>query len=143
MPTPLPRRVFVDTQGWAEIFHGPAPHHTQAVDFLRQAQAGHWELLTSNFVLSELVPLLHSRNFRLPQPQILTLIGQIRALPNVTVAFIDTALDHEAWALLEANPQQPWSHVDATSMALMRQSGITEVLTADRHFAQAGFVILL
>lgn len=145
-PTSQPsgaRRVFVDTQGWAEIFHALALHHAQAVDFLLQAQANGWELVTSHLVLSELVPLLHSRNFRLPQQQILTIITGIRALPNVTEVFIDPALDRQAWNLLYANPQQPWSHVDATSMMVMRQAGIVEVLTADRHFAQAGFTILL
>ena len=90
MQTPPPRRVFVDTQGWAEIFHGLALHHVQAADFLRQAQAQAqaqaWELVTSNLILSELVPLLHSRNFRLPQPQILTIIAHIQAIPTLTVS---------------------------------------------------------
>jgi hypothetical protein len=63
--------------------HAPALHHAQAVDFMQQAQANAWELATSNLVLSELVPLLHSRNFRLLQQQILTIITQIRALPSV------------------------------------------------------------
>ena len=51
MQTPPPRRVvFIDTQGWAEIFHGPALHHVQAADFLRQAQAHAWELVTSTLI---------------------------------------------------------------------------------------------
>src|SRR5262245_58722956 len=90
MQMPPPRRVvFIDTQGWAEIFHGLALHHIQAADFLRQAQTNAWELVTSNLILSELVPLLHSRNFRLPQVQILTLVAHIRAIPTLTVAYID------------------------------------------------------
>ncbi len=46
-------------------------------------------------------------------------------------------------AVLYANPQQPWSHVDATSIVLMRQLGHTEVFTADHHFEQLGFTVLL
>lgn len=139
-----PRRpIFVDTQGWAEMFHAAALHHAQAAAFLQDVRTNHWELITSNLILSELVPLLHSRNFRLPQPRILSIITQIRALPNLVITYIDPALDQQAWGLLYSNPQQPWSHVDATSMVLMRQLGITEILTADHHFAQAGFTILL
>lgn len=89
----LPRRVFVDTQGWAEIFHSAALHHTEAVDFMRQAQSNAWELVTSNLILSELVPLLHSRNFRLPQAQILDIITRIRNLPALTVVVVDAAVD--------------------------------------------------
>ncbi len=69
MQTPPLRRIYVDTQGWAEVFHAPALHHAQAVAFFQQAQAQRWELITSNLVLSEMVPLLHSRQFRLPQAQ--------------------------------------------------------------------------
>lgn len=138
-----PRRIFVDTQGWAEVFHSAALHHAQAVDVMQQAQVNAWELVTSNLILSELVPLLHSRNFRLAQAQILDIITRIRNVPALTVVVVDAVVDQQAWALLYANPQQPWSHVDATSMVLMRQLGITDVLTADHHFAQAGFTVLL
>lgn len=137
------RRIFVDTQGWAEAFHQPGLHHAQAAALLLQARANRWDLITSNLVLSELVPLFRSRLFRLTQPQVLNIITQIRALPNTTVVFVDAQLDQQAWGLLYANPQQPWSHVDATSMALMRQLGLAEVFTADHHFEQAGFTILL
>ncbi len=100
-------------------------------------------MITSNFVLSELVPLFRSRNFRLSQPQTLDIITRIRAYPYLVLVTVDASTDQQAWDLLYANPQYPWSHVDATSMVLMRQLGITEVLMADHHFAQAGFTILL
>ena len=35
-----------------------------------------------------------------------------------------------------------WSLVDAASFIVMRPLGITEVLTTDHHFSQAGFVRL-
>jgi predicted nucleic acid-binding protein len=139
----LPRRIFVDTQGWAEVFYQPALHHTQAEALLKQAQADNWELITSNMVLSELVLLFRSRLFRLSQPQVLNIVTNIRALPNVTIVHVDSQIVQQAWGLLYANPQHPWSRVDATSIVLMRQLGLTEALTADQHFAQAGFTVLL
>jgi uncharacterized protein len=142
-PTNPSRRVFVDTGGWAEIFYASAPHHASADAFYQQALTFGWQLITSNFVLSELVPLFRSRNFRLSQPQTLDIITRIRAYPYLVLVTVDAAADQQAWDLLYANPQHPWSHVDATSMVLMRQLGIAEVLTADHHFAQAGFTVLL
>ncbi|HKT39252.1 MAG TPA: hypothetical protein VJR48_12830 [Ktedonobacterales bacterium] len=133
----------MDTQGWAEVMHALALHHVEATEILRQAQANSWEVVTSNMVLSELVPLLRSRNFRLTQPQILNIITHIRAVPNLTVLYVDPVLDQQAWGLLYTNPQQPWSHVGATSMVLMRREVIDEILTADKHFSQAGFTVLL
>jgi predicted nucleic acid-binding protein len=101
-----------------------------------------WELITSNLVLSELVPLPHSRNFHVSQARMLATVIQIRALPNLVPTNIDPMIDQQAWELLYTNPQHPWSHVDATSIVLMRQLNISEVLTADHHFAQAGFTVL-
>ena len=141
-PTPN-RRVFVDTQGWVEVFHAAGLHHAQATALMQDVRSNHWELMTTNMILSELTPLLRSRNFRLPQPQILDVISRIRALPNLVVVHIDPLLDQMAWELLYANSQHPWSHVDATSMVVMRQLGIMDILTADHHFAQAGFNVLL
>jgi hypothetical protein len=92
-----PRRVFVDTQGWAEIFHQPALHHIQALQVMQHARDDAWELITTNLILSELVPLFRSRHFRLPQPQVLTIITQIRALPNLTLLHVDKQADQQAW----------------------------------------------
>ncbi len=36
-----------------------------------------------------------------------------------------------------------WSLTDCVSFLVMRERGLTEALTADRHFEQAGFVALL
>lgn len=125
------------------MFHAAALHHAQALQFLQNARANRWTLLTSNMVLSELTPLLRSRHFRLTQPQILQFITPIRALPDLIVIHVDMSFDEQAWQLLYANPHYPWSHVDATSMVIMRAMGISEILTADHHFSQAGFTVLL
>jgi uncharacterized protein len=36
-----------------------------------------------------------------------------------------------------------WSLTDCISFAVMSQQGLAEALTADHHFEQAGFVVLL
>jgi uncharacterized protein len=36
-----------------------------------------------------------------------------------------------------------WSLTDCISFVVMQEHGVTEALTADRHFEQAGFVPLL
>jgi predicted nucleic acid-binding protein len=45
--------------------------------------------------------------------------------------------------LYEARPDKGYSLIDCISMLVMREEGITEVLTHDNHFMQEGFVILL
>jgi uncharacterized protein len=36
-----------------------------------------------------------------------------------------------------------WSLTDCISIALMQERGLTQALTTDRHFEQAGFNVLL
>ena len=40
-------------------------------------------------------------------------------------------------------PDKEWSLTDCISFVVMREHGLTEALTADHHFEQAGFVRLL
>lgn len=56
---------------------------------------------------------------------------------------IDEKLDGQAWKLLEDRLDKTWSLVDCASFVVMEERGLTEALTTDRHFEQAGFVRLL
>jgi predicted nucleic acid-binding protein len=46
-------------------------------------------------------------------------------------------------ALYESRLDKAWSLTDCTSFVVMRDRGITDALTADHHFEQAGFSALL
>ena len=45
--------------------------------------------------------------------------------------------------LYESRLDKGYSLTDCVSMQVMRERGISEVLTNDQHFAQEGFTILL
>jgi predicted nucleic acid-binding protein len=46
-------------------------------------------------------------------------------------------------ALFRARPDKEWSLTDCISFVVMAERGISEALTGDRHFEQAGFKVLL
>jgi hypothetical protein len=52
-------------------------------------------------------------------------------------------LYEEGIALYRARPDKDWSLTDCISFVVMKARGITEALTGDHHFEQAGFVALL
>lgn len=134
--------VFADTSGWANFFVRTEPFNEQAVAFLNRFQARGTRVVTTNYVLAELVALLTSP-VHLPRPQSITVIETIRAASWVEVVHIDQMLDAEAFALLKARPDKTWSLADCASFALMTRRGISDALTGDHHFEQAGFVQLL
>jgi len=45
--------------------------------------------------------------------------------------------------LYTARPDKQWSLTDCISFVVMQNQGVTEALTGDHHFEQAGFVALL
>ncbi len=49
----------------------------------------------------------------------------------------------KAVALYRARSDKHWSLTDCTSFVVMKELDITEALTGDHHFEQAGFVASL
>jgi len=134
--------VFVDTAGWASLFVKTEPYHLQALRIFDNFEREGVALITTNYVLAELIVLFH-RPLRVPRPVLFYYIDTLKTAPYVHIVYVDQILDTAGWDLLKARPDKTWSLVDAVSFALMQKRNITEALTIDHHFAQAGFVPLL
>ena len=133
--------LFVDTSGWAYLFDRNSDFHHDVQAIYQHALARNRLLVTTNYILAELVALLSSRS-RISREQIVISIDALKATPHVEIIHIDTSLDATAWALLKTYIDKRWSLVDASSFVVMTSYGITEAITTDHHFTQAGFVRL-
>ena len=134
--------VFADTSGWASFFVDTEPYHAKALRLMEQWQQKTRRVVTTNYVLSELLPLLTMR-FHVRRERALNLIENIRLDRLVEIVHIDESLDADAWKLLENRLDKVWSPVDAASFVVMKNRRITEALTTDHHFEQAGFTRML
>ena len=94
-------------------------------------------MVTTNYVLTELVPLLTTRT-RLTRPQVIALITGLEGVQELDVVHISPELHERAFELLQARPDKEWSWVDAASFVVMEERGMTQALTTDHHFDQAG-----
>jgi hypothetical protein len=112
------------------------------VGVVRQVIAARGRLVTTSSVLSELTALLTSP-LRIPKGQQIAYLTTLRRVRWVEVVHIDQALDAAAWQLWEQRPDKDWRLTDCASFVVMRQRGLTDALTADHHFTQAGFTRLL
>ncbi len=59
--------------------------------------------------------------------------------PRVRIISANTTLFQRGVDLFEQRPDKDWSLVDCISFVLMHDEGLTEALTGDKHFEQAGF----
>ena len=134
--------LFVDTSGWGCLFDAAQPYHAAAGNLYRTARSQNRKIVTTNYILTELVALLTSP-LRIPRPRIIELVEGLKTSSYVEIVHIDDMLDRQTWTLLRRRPDKQWSWVDCASFVIMEQRGIREALTTDHHFEQAGFIRLL
>ncbi len=131
--------LFVDTSGWAAPLLTNTDHYDEMMAFSQLIVAQGRALITTNYVMAELVALLGARS-HVSRRTLLDFVEQIRNSTQVVV--IDQALDDVAWRMLRQHEDKDWSLTDAASFVVMRNLGITEAFSSDKHFGQAGFVCL-
>ncbi len=136
------KEVFADTAGWGNYFVRTEPFHMQAKDLMKQWHIDGIRVVTTNYVLLELVALFTSP-LRLPRKQQIETIDTIKSASWVEIVHIDRALHEEAWALLKERQDKHWSLVDCASFVVMKHHNMFDALTTDPHFEQAGYVRLL
>jgi predicted nucleic acid-binding protein len=129
--------MLLDTSGLFCYLHQRELYHQDAVDFMRSAKS----MLTHDYVIAEVIALAHSR--RLPRNPTLSFIHDLLAHPDITVMWVSEPLRRSALDLLFAQPDKDYSLCDAISIRLMEEYRITDVLTTDHHFEQAGYRRLL
>ena len=134
--------VFVDTSGWASFFMEKDPYHTEALELMTQWQQQNRRVVTTNYVLTELIVLLSGSRGQ-QRLAVLNYIETIRSADWIEIVHIDESLDEKAWQLLANRLDKEWSLVDSVSFVVMQERSLMEALTADHHFEQAGFVCLL
>lgn len=130
--------LFVDTSGWAYLADRSTVLHHEVQAIYQQAVIRQRLLVTTNYIIAELVALLTSRS-RISRQQVVLFVDALKSAPHIEIIHMNTELDAESWMLLKARIDKEWSLVDASSFVIMARYGMTEALTTDHHFTQAGF----
>lgn len=134
--------IFVDTSGWMASLVASEMYHAMAEQEMRQALSNPGiAIYTTDHVIAELVALMTGRH--VSRAQTLRDVNNLLIAPRIQVLFTDRALFIDAWYLLSERPDKEWSLADAISIRQMQRLSVTEALTNDHHFEQAGFTRLL
>ncbi len=97
-------------------------------------------LMTTAWVMTELANTLSEPRHR---PLFLQTLNALQGDPDTTIVPADAQLFQEGVELYASRLDKEWSLTDCISFVVMRREGITDALTGDRHFEQAGFNALL
>ena len=132
--------VFLDTAYIYALFNKRDQWHEQAADWERKLAVKKRPLLTMEFVLIEIADGLAALRFRHNAAQI---IHSLRENPFVKIIPATSNLFLQALKLYEQRQDKDWGLTDCASFVVMTENNITDALTTDDHFRQAGFVALL
>ena len=127
---------FADTHYFIATLNAADAHHQRAVEIAQGPRPG---LLTTQWILSELGDGLASRVTR---QRFLAIVDALATSPDMEIVPADPVSFQQGLDLYRSRPDKDWSLTDCISFFVMKQRGLTEALTADHHFEQAGFVPL-
>ncbi len=132
--------LFVDTAFVYALFNSRDQWHTSAIEGQLKIVAENLSLITTQFVLTEIGDGLSSLKFRQDAAAI---IHAFENNPLVEVVSASSELFHQALNLYESRPDKDWGLTDCASFVVMTEYNLTDALTTDEHFRQAGFRPLL
>ena len=132
--------VFLDTSFAIALSSQTDRNHLQAVKLASQLELHKTYLVTTQAILLEIGNALSKQKYRIAAIQLLESLETDR---NVEIVSLTNDLYHQAFNLFKQRQDKEWGLVDCISFVVMQERGITDVLTADAHFQQAGFRALL
>ncbi len=128
---------FADTFFYLALVNPNDTAHARAIALSRSFRG---RVITTDFILLELADAMSAPPDRLAFNRLFEILRADRALEIVPVSH---DLLERGWALYADRPDKYWSLTDCISFVVMKDHQITEALTGDHHFEQAGFVALL
>jgi hypothetical protein len=131
------KTAFADTFYFLALLDTREARHAQAVALSRDSQ---FHLVTTEWVLAEFGDAYSHPEDR---GDFVALYRSLANHPRVKIVPADTALFQRGIDFFEQRPDKQWSLTDCLSFLVMRDEGVTEALTGDHHFEQAGFKALL
>jgi len=128
--------VFLDTGYLIAIEAADDQNHAAADQHWNSYRKALRPLVTTSFVLAEIVTFFNSRkrHEKAVEPGRMLLTS-----PSVRLVQVDETMFLRGWEYFQQRPDKTYSLTDCISFVLMQQHGITEALTFDQHFVQAGF----
>ena len=125
--------VFADTLYWLALVVRQDSYHARAMEWTNRIQG---RIFTTDGILVETASALATPPRRI---HAVRLIHHLKAREDIEIVHLDASLLERGWELYCDRPDKSWSWVDCTSFVVKRDRGLSDAMTADHHFVQAGF----
>ena len=133
-------KVFLDTSYAVALSAHTDENHKHAVELAEELEASGTYFVTTRAILFEIGNALAKVRYREAAVRLLS------ALENDSKVEIISASDdlyRRALEMYRDRADKEWGLIDCMSFVVMSDQELTDALTADKHFLQAGFRVLL
>ena len=130
-------KTFVDTFYVVALVNKRDEFHEKANELVLEFDSR--PLLTTDAVLLEIGNSLARNN----KQKSIEVISQFISAEEIEIVRLDETLFNKAFDLYKNHADKSWGLVDCVSFVVMKEQNITDALTCDKHFAQAGFRALM
>jgi len=132
--------VFLDTSYAIALSSEVDRHHQKAVAISEALEKNKSKIITTRAILLEVGNFLSKARYR---QAAVVLLDSIEFDANVEIVEISKDLYEKAFVLFKSRDDKDWGLIDCLSFIVMKERDLTDALTADEHFRQAGFRVLL
>jgi len=136
----MKNEVFLNTAYAIALSVETDQHHSLAVELADALRTDNTKLITTRAILLEIGNALSKIRYREAASKLLSALEDD---PQVEIASLTDESYLRALELFTGRPDKEWGLIDCFSFVIMNDRGISEALTTDEHFLQAGFKPLL
>ena len=134
------RKIFLDTAYLQALID--SGDNLYQLSQMITPKLGNFQGITSEMVLTELLNAFCSRGEYLRRSAI-RLTHDLRSDRNIIIIPQTSEQFEQAFEFYQRRLDKGYSLTDCSSMQIMREQGVNEILTFDKHFQQEGFRALL
>jgi uncharacterized protein len=134
------RRVFGDTSFFFALVAKRDPAHRPAVAAYEKLLRAGARVVTTDYIVDETLTLTKAR---IGAPSTLALLDRIESSEAIDLELLDSDRFVTSKQYFRRHSDHGYSFTDCTSFVVMDELEIRAALTTDRHFAEAGFEVLL
>lgn len=132
--------IFLDTAYAIALSSPKDEYHKKALELAEHLELDGISLVTTRPIILEIGNALSRQRYRAAAS---ALLQSLERDPHVEIIPLTEELYARGFALFQSRADKDWGITDCISFVIMHERGLSDALTTDDHFEQAGFVALL
>lgn len=138
------KTIFIDTWGWVNLFNRKESRHQQVRTLYQDLRSKQISIVTTDYVLDEVYTLLFKRiSVDLAMTAIDTISDAIDKGYLDLIWMMPERFEKAQKLRMKFQDKPDISFTDLTSMVVMQELGISDIIAGDGHFTHVGMGFVL